>query len=121
MSAEVPNRSPSPPPPPPIASTPGPLATRLSQLYDQALTHLLRTHSYANFASCFPTPAARKPEVLRSVWRQINDKIEERGRVEFESILRERDVVAGLNELERLVGEAKARQASGKEGEVPAA
>ena len=115
------SRSPSPVPSVPIPSTPGHLATRLSEAYHEALNHVLRVNSFANFASCFPTPAARKSEVLRSVWRQISDRIEERAKAEFEDILRERDVVRGLNELEKLVGEAKGRKQKGGMGELPVA
>lgn len=41
--------------------------------------------------------------------------IESRSRREFEEIMQERDVVRGLNELDRLVGEAKARREGGEE------
>ena len=44
---------------------------------------------------------------------QISAGVEERAKREFEEILTERDVVAGLNELERLVGEAKIRRERG--------
>ena len=115
------SRSPSPAPNAPIASSPGPLATRLSEAFHQALDHILRVHSFANFSSCFPTPAVRQPEILRSVWRQISDRIEERAKAEFEDILRERDVVRGLNELEKLVGDARARKERGRDGETPVA
>lgn len=48
---------------------------------------------------------------------QIIQGVEERARREFDEILKERDVVAGLNELERLVAEAKGRKERGlKEG-----
>lgn len=42
-----------------------------------------------------------------------------RARREFDDIMAEREVVAGLNELERLIGEAKGRRerGRGKEGE----
>ncbi len=39
-----------------------------------------------------------------------------RARREFDDIMAERDVVAGLNELERLVAEARARKEREKEG-----
>lgn len=39
-----------------------------------------------------------------------------RARREFDDIMAERDVVAGLNELERLVAEARARREREKEG-----
>ncbi|MCJ1310872.1 hypothetical protein MMC25_004540 [Agyrium rufum] len=108
--------SPSPSPQPPTSATPGPLATRLRDLYSNALTHTLRTCSYANFSSCFPTPARQKPDVLRSVWQQVVARIEERGNVEFEGILQERDVVAGLNRLERVLNMGRGRKEKAMEG-----
>jgi kinetochore protein NNF1 len=47
------------------------------------------------------------PSSLESVWRQLNAKLEESAKAEFEGVIRERDVVRGLNELDRLVGEAR--------------
>ncbi len=48
-------------------------------------------------------------------------RIEELARGEFDDICRERDVVRNLNELDRLVGEAKRRQerGDGEGGDVP--
>lgn len=51
--------------------------------------------------------------MLAAVHAQITAAIEARACAEFEAILVERDVVAGLNELERLVGEARARKERG--------
>ncbi len=104
------DQSPSPPPQPPIAQTPGPRVTRLQEIYSQALARTLRSNSYANFASCFPTPAKHVPASLESVWRQLNAKLEESAKAEFDDILVERDAISQLNELDRLVGEAKARR-----------
>ncbi|KAL4991605.1 Nnf1-domain-containing protein [Aspergillus falconensis] len=104
------DQSPSPPPQPPIAQTPGPRVTRLQEIYAQALARTLRANSYANFAACFPTPAKHVPASLENVWRQLNAKLEESAKAEFEEILAERDAVAQLNELDRLVGEARARR-----------
>ena len=53
------------------------------------------------------------------VWKQIVGGIEEKSRREFEEILVEKDVVNGLNELERLVGTAKARKGGFGEGILP--
>ncbi|KAL4886345.1 Nnf1-domain-containing protein [Aspergillus karnatakaensis] len=111
------HQSPSPPPQPPIAQTPGPRVTRLQEIYAQALARTLRANSYANFASCFPTPAKHVPASLENVWRQLNAKLEESASAEFEDILAERDAVAQLNELDRLVGEARARWEAGQEGD----
>ncbi|KAI9817837.1 MAG: hypothetical protein M1827_000956 [Pycnora praestabilis] len=136
-----PPASPSPPPPPPIAETPGPRATRLSELFSSALAHTLKTCSYNNFAACFPTPAKYVPGSLQAVWKQLNAKIEElakaRGALgviplsrktdeeiigvqnEFEDILHERSVVSNLNELDRLIAEARKRKDHAIDGEVP--
>ncbi|KAL4801567.1 Nnf1-domain-containing protein [Aspergillus unguis] len=113
------HQSPSPPPRPPIAQTPGPRVTRLQEIYAQALARTLRANSYANFAACFPTPAKYVPASLEGVWRQLNAKLEESAKAEFEEILVERDAIAQLNELDRLVGEARVRRenGNGNEGE----
>ena len=104
-------------PPPPVAQSPGPRATALATAYDLALTHTLRACSYANFAACFPTPATQRPETLRALWRQVVGKIEEKGRREFEAVLLERDVVAGLNRLEAVLEGGRARRESEMERE----
>lgn len=53
------------------------------------------------------------------MWKQIVGGIEEKSRREFEDILVEKDVVNGLNELERLVGTAKVRREGGGTGVGP--
>lgn len=117
MASEEHTHSPSPPPQPPIAQTPGPRVTRLQDIYAQALARTLRSNSYANFATCFPTPAKHVPASLENVWRQLNAKLEESATAEFEEILLERDVIGQLNELDRLVGEARVRSESGGPGD----
>ncbi|KAB8072855.1 Nnf1-domain-containing protein [Aspergillus leporis] len=111
--------SPSPPPPAPVPLTPGPRATVLQKSFQQALLRTLRTNSYANFSGCFPTPAKHVPASLESVWRQLNAKLEESAKAEFEDIVRERDAVRQLNELDRLMGEARYRRDHGQgQGDV---
>ena len=52
------------------------------------------------------------------MWRQLNAKLEESAKAEFEDIVQERDAVRQLNELDRLVGEARLRRDNdGKEGQ----
>ncbi|KAJ5237782.1 hypothetical protein N7489_007873 [Penicillium chrysogenum] len=114
-SHHPPAASPSPPLPAPISQTPGPRASRLSQVFEQALARTLRANSYANFAGCFPTPARHVPASLEGVWRQLNAKLEANAKAEFDDIIAERDAVAHLNELDRLVGDARARKE--REGE----
>ncbi|KAJ6130142.1 Nnf1 [Penicillium capsulatum] len=46
----------------------------------------------------------------QSVWRQLNAKLEECANAEFEEIVAEREAVKHLNELDRLVNEARARK-----------
>jgi len=79
------------------------------------LARTLRANSYQNFASCFPTPARHVPASLESVWRQLNAKLEESAKAEFTEILTEREAVQHLNELDRLIGEARARRESDRE------
>ena len=114
------DRSSSPAPTPPQTLTPGPYATALNSVFTSALTHVVHTCSYANFSACFPTSAKYAENVLQVVWKQIVGGIEEKSKREFEEILVEKDVVNGLNELERLVGTAKARRDAGGKGLLPA-
>ncbi|KAK2794780.1 hypothetical protein FQN52_007550 [Onygenales sp. PD_12] len=111
-----PSQSPSPPPPAPIPLTPGPRASRLHQVFTSALHRTLRANSYENFSACFPTPARHVPASLEALWRQLNAKLEASAREEFEEVLGERGVVGGLNELDRLVGEARVRKEAGEGG-----
>ena len=46
-------------------------------------------------------------------------QIEEKAKREFEEICIEKEVVGGLNELERLIGTAKARREGGGKGVLP--
>ncbi|KAL8941196.1 MAG: hypothetical protein Q9211_001910 [Gyalolechia sp. 1 TL-2023] len=113
-------RSPSPAPQPPVAQTPGPRAAQFQKLFGDALNHTIRTCSYSKFSACFPTPATYASQTLNSVWQQITTKVEASAKKEFDDIMVERDVVAGLNELERLVAEARSRKERGVEaGEPP--
>lgn len=118
-TSQPPAASTSPPPPAPESQTPGPRASRLIQVFDQALARTLRANSYPNFASCFPTPARHVPASLESVWRQLNAKLEESAKSEFEEIIAERRAVQHLNELDRLVGDARGRRESEGEGQRP--
>ncbi|KKK23104.1 spindle pole protein [Aspergillus rambellii] len=86
--------SPSPPPAAPIAQRPA-LASRAS-------SKSTNKHSLARSAQ---TPTRTSP--------RLNAKLEESAKAEFEDILAERDAVRQLNELDRLVGEAKLRRDSG--------
>lgn len=45
--------------------------------------------------------------------------IQDKSKKEFEDILVERELVSGLNELERLIGEAKAKKEKGGKAELP--
>lgn len=99
----------------PLPLKPGPRASRLQDVYEKALLATLKANSYDNFAACFPTPARHVPASLASVHRQLNAKLEESAKSEFAEILRERDVVRKLNDLDRLVGEARMRKQKAEE------
>jgi hypothetical protein len=53
------------------------------------------------------------------VWRQLNAKLEESAKAEFEEIVAERQAVQHLNELDRLVGDARARRETEGDGQGP--
>ena len=73
---DPPPRSPSPPVPP-TSRAPGPRASALQKVFNDALTHTLRTCSYNNFAECFPTPARYVPQALDGLHRDFVGKLEE--------------------------------------------
>ncbi|KAK0722803.1 Nnf1-domain-containing protein, partial [Lasiosphaeria miniovina] len=91
-------------------ATPGPRAARLQALFAATLTHTLDKISYANFAACYPTVAARAPGTLEFVQRQMVERLGAQCKREFDSVLQNRNVIAKLNELESLVSEAAARK-----------
>ncbi|KIW56124.1 hypothetical protein PV05_04807 [Exophiala xenobiotica] len=112
--------SPSPPPDTPVASAPGPRATALQKVFAGALSSSIKANSYANFSSCFSTPAKYCPTALEGVWKQLNTRLEEECTRDFEKILQERHVVEGLNQWDTMIDEARRRKNRAVEGEMPA-
>ncbi|KAK5089150.1 hypothetical protein LTR05_003374 [Lithohypha guttulata] len=88
---------------------------RLQRLYKDALRATLATNSYANFSSCFPTPARYCPKALEGVWDQLNRRLSEECLKDFEKICQERDIENGLATWERLVEDARARKVQAEE------
>ena len=111
-AAAVP-RSPSPPSTAPVSQEAGPRAQKLSDVFARALDHTISTCSYSHFAACFPTADKYNKPLLESVWRQVTNMIESRSRREFDEIFTEKDVIKGLNELDRVIAEAEARKKGG--------
>ncbi|CAK1354532.1 unnamed protein product [Cercospora beticola] len=109
------SRSPSPAGPPPTPSAPGPRATALQKLYNDAINHVLKTCSYTNFAACFPTPAREVPEAVKFLHEQFLHKFGDGLRKEFGLVLEDRNVVPSLNELDRLIEDARKRKAQATE------
>ncbi|KAI0598555.1 Nnf1-domain-containing protein [Biscogniauxia sp. FL1348] len=100
--------------------TPGPRASRFQDVLASSLSHTLAKISWDNFAACYPTVAARAPNVLRAVQKQMVDRLGVLCKKEFDSILQARNAVAKLNELENLVGEAeRRREEAGEDAEPP--
>ncbi|KAI1627369.1 Nnf1-domain-containing protein [Exophiala viscosa] len=118
MSAQIP-ASPSPAPEAPVASAPGPRAAALQKVFAGALSSSIRANSYANFSSCFPTPAKYCPSALEGVWKQLNTRLEEECMRDFEKILEERQVIEGLNQWDNMIEEARRRKNRAVEGEEP--
>lgn len=55
----------------PAPITEGARAKQFREVFRTALRQSLKKCSYANFASCFPTPAKKNPELLKSIWEQM--------------------------------------------------
>ncbi|KAG9738718.1 MIND kinetochore complex component Nnf1, partial [Aureobasidium melanogenum] len=116
MSAPAPtSRSPSPVQAPPVQQTPGPRAAALQKLYSDAISHTLRTCSYSNFASSFPTPASHAPDAMKRLHTDFVEKLHRTCKLNFDQILRDRQVVASLNDLDRLVDDARRRKAAAEQ------
>lgn len=115
-SADQASRSPSPCPAPPTPTAPGPRASALQKLHSDAISHVLKTCSYANFSSCFPTPGREVPGSMQALHAQFTDKLGEQLRRNFEELCEERHVVQRLNELDGLVEEARRRMRKAQEG-----
>lgn len=111
--------SPSPPPSAPTSTVPGPRATALHKIYTSALKATLSSNSYANFSSCFPTPAKYCPTALEGVWKQLNNRLEEECTKDFEKICIERNVVQTLNGWDQAVEDAKIRKAEAPDDQFP--
>jgi kinetochore protein NNF1 len=110
------SRSPSPAPAPPIAQTPlGPRADALHRIFEASLQATLTANAYGHFATCFPTPARAVPESLDGFWRSFNGRLGEVCRAQFGALLRERDVVRGLNALDGLLDAARKRRTEAEE------
>ncbi|OAA73955.1 Nnf1 [Cordyceps fumosorosea ARSEF 2679] len=98
---------------------PGARAERLQDIYAKALGGTLKKLSWVNVAGCYPTVARRAEGVLRTLQQQMASQLQSRCEKEFEKIMESRQVVAKLNELEVLVGEAeRAREDALKAGET---
>lgn len=110
-SSSAPQPPQSPPlPARPVALTPGARAQRLQTLFDSALTHTLAKISPDNFAACYPTIAAHAPHTLQSLQAGLVERMRHLCAQEFAKTMARNDVVARLNELEALVGDAALRR-----------
>ncbi|CAN8097086.1 unnamed protein product [Discula destructiva] len=94
----------------PVALTPGARAQRLQKLFDSTLTHTLAKITLDNFAACYPTIAAQSPSALQSLQAGLVQRMAQLCSDEFAKIMARNEVVARLNELESLVGDATLRR-----------
>ncbi|CEJ81935.1 hypothetical protein VHEMI02033 [[Torrubiella] hemipterigena] len=98
---------------------PGPRAQRLLDLYARSLSHTMGKLSWDNFAACYPTFARRNEPVLKQIQQQMVIKLKEKCEAEFESIVKTRNVVRKLNELEQIAADAKARRQDSSPSAAP--
>ncbi|KAI9742793.1 MAG: hypothetical protein M1818_003522 [Claussenomyces sp. TS43310] len=102
--------------------TPGPRATRFTQLYQQTLSKTLSRVTYEDFAACFPTVAAAAGGAegsLREMHGVFVRRLGEFAEAEGREIFRERHVVENLNALEELLADARRRKARAIAGQEP--
>ena len=92
------------------------LLPKLHTLFTKTLSTTLAKCSYPAFAACFPTPAAKKPETLKAVWKQIVDKMESKALAEFETVLQERELDRRFAELEVVLKNAKENMEVNRKG-----
>lgn len=122
-----PQAEPTPPPnqteqtaiPQPVE--PGHRAKRLDEVYARALQYTLSKLSWQNFAECYPTVCRRAEHVMKQVHEQTVSRLGNKCNAEFDRIVRERDVVAKLNELEGLIADAEARREAAGDAPPPQA
>ncbi|KAL0639119.1 hypothetical protein Q9L58_001802 [Maublancomyces gigas] len=117
------------PPNPTPDDGPGPLekekevegirAAQLRKIFTIALSKSIKNCSYENFSRCFPTPARYAPGILRGAWQQMCEFWERLAKKEYEDILKERNVVQSLNQLDILTKEAEERRGEAPPGENP--
>lgn len=78
----------SPPlPAPHTAVTPGPRAARLQELFATSLAHTLNKISWENLAACYPTIAAKSPDLLKGVRKTMVEKMESKCKVRHHGLL----------------------------------
>jgi kinetochore protein NNF1 len=118
MPSADPEKSPSPPPQPPTALTPGIRATAFIQLYTSALDSTLKAISYPSFSACFPSIAQNAPTQLAAMHTGMTNGLKGFATAEFDTILKERNVVENLNQLEDLIAEARKRKSRATDGQV---
>jgi kinetochore protein NNF1 len=79
----------------------------------------LKKCSYENFAECFPTTAQYAPGTLEYVHKQFVDGLAKKSTANFDHILNDRNVVPSLNQLDRLVNDAKVRKEAAEAAACP--
>ncbi|KAK3191065.1 hypothetical protein K4F52_003015 [Lecanicillium sp. MT-2017a] len=89
---------------------PGPRAARLQEIYARSLKKTLSKLDWDNFAGCYPTIAKRAEPVLKQVQEKMVDNLSQKCDSKFNSIIKTRNVIPKLNNLESLVSDASQRR-----------
>lgn len=95
-------------------TTHGPRATKLEEVLDRAVHQTMRACAYEKLETCFPTLARTDGETLRHAGEQVTAFMTDSCRAEFAKILKDRAVPERLDELDRIIGDARARKESGE-------
>ncbi|KAI8578876.1 hypothetical protein K450DRAFT_244921 [Umbelopsis ramanniana AG] len=85
----------------------GKRAKKLNMLFEKYIERIIQSVSYAKFAICFSELDEQQHEALVMAHQQVCEYLEKSIREDFHSILVERQLIEKLNELDKLVEEAK--------------
>ncbi|KAH8556820.1 Nnf1-domain-containing protein [Umbelopsis sp. PMI_123] len=85
----------------------GKRATKLNMLFEKYVERIIQSISYAKFAICFSELDEQQHEALVMAHQQVCAYLESSIRDDFQNILSERQLIEKLNELDKLVEEAK--------------
>ncbi|KAI9594349.1 hypothetical protein BDF19DRAFT_466543 [Syncephalis fuscata] len=87
--------------------------SRLREAVYTALTRALKNCSDQHVEKCFPQLKRDVPQELTEATQRLRQHLEQKMMEEFDKIVKNRDLVHKLNELDTVIDEAKERESTG--------